>query len=152
MRFIILIGCVFLANVTSAQINLSKLKNVATKAQEVISPVDLSQDEVIKGLKEALIVGATNSTAKASEQGGFNNNPTIKIPFPEDAERLKTTLEKLGMQSQVDEFQYVLNETAEDASNLAKEIFINAVKTMTINEIMRQIKKKLSTFILKMEK
>jgi hypothetical protein len=134
MRFILLIVCACLANVTSAQINLSKLKSLSTKAQEVISPVDLSQDEVIKGLKEALTIGATNSTLKASEQGGFNNNLIIKIPFPEDAEQMKITLVKLGMISQVDKFQYVLNETAEDASSLANEIFINAVKAMNIKD------------------
>ena len=140
MRFILLVAFSFLVNTITAQINLNKLKDAATKAQEVINPTTLSKDEVAKGLKEALIVGATNSAANASKEGGFNKNLLIKIPFPKDAEKMKTTLIKVGMQSQVDKFEYALNEGAEDASNFAKEIFINAVKNMTITDAMAILK------------
>ena len=112
----------------------------ATKAQEVINPTTLSKDEVAKGLKEALSVGAANSAANASEKGGFNNNLLIKIPFPEEAQKMRKTLIKVGMQSQVDKFEYVLNEAAEDASNYAKKIFINAVKKMSINDALSILK------------
>ena len=124
MRFILLIAFGFLTNTMSAQINFNKLKSVATKAKEVINPTTLSKDEVAKGLKEALIVGVTNSAANASKEGGFNNNLLIKITFPKDAGKMKTTLVKIGMQSKVDKFEHALNEAAEDASNFSKEIFI----------------------------
>ena len=51
MRFILLVAFAFLVNTISAQINLNKLKDAATKAQEVINPTTLSKDEVAKGLK-----------------------------------------------------------------------------------------------------
>ena len=44
------------------------------------------------------------------------------------------------MKSQIDRFEYVLNEAAEDASNFAKDIFVNAVKEMTINDAMSILK------------
>ena len=140
MRVILLILFGFLVNTMNAQINLNKLKRAATKAQEAITPTSLSKDEVTKGLKEALIVGATNSAVNASEEGGFNNNLLIKIRFPKDAEKMKTTLVKVGMKSQVDKFEHVLNEAAEDASNFAKDIFINAVKNMSINDAISILK------------
>lgn len=140
MRLILLIAFGFLANTMSAQISLNKLKSAAKAAQEVINPANLSKDEVVKGLKEALIIGATNSATNASEEGGFNNNSLIKLAFPEDAEKMKTTLVKVGMQSQVDKFEHVLNEAAEDASNFAKDIFINAVKNMTIKDAISILK------------
>jgi hypothetical protein len=87
-------------------------------------------------LKEALIVGATKSVANASKEGGFNNNLSIKIPFPAEAKKMKITLVKVGMKSQIDRFEYVLNKAAEDASILAKDIFINAVKAMSIRDAM----------------
>ena len=127
---------VFFINSVSAQINLNQLKHAASKAQETIHPTSLSQDEVIKGLKEALIVGTKNSTLNASKEGGFNKNDLIKIPFPEEAQEMKNTLIKVGLQSQVNKFEYLLNEAAEDASNFAKDIFLNAVKRMTINDAM----------------
>ena len=132
MRFVLLVMAFgFFSNIVSAQINLNKLKNVAAKTQQVINARGLSQDEVVKGLKEALIVGTTASTANASKEGGFNNNQIIKIPFPKDAEKMKSTLIKVGLQSQVSKFEYVLNEAAEDASNFAKEIFIYPSLTPT---------------------
>ena len=140
MRFTLLIACVFLANTMSAQINLNKLKSAAIKAQEVISPTSLSRGEVARGLKEALIVGATNSAISASKKGGFTNNSLIRIPFPKDAENLKKTLVKVGMRSQVDKFEYVLNEAAEDASNFAKDIFINAIESMEIQDAISILK------------
>ncbi|MEC9209266.1 MAG: DUF4197 domain-containing protein [Bacteroidota bacterium] len=140
MRFILLVAFGFLVNTMSAQISLNKLKSATIKAQEVINPKTLSKDEIVRGLKEALIIGATNSAANASKEGGFNNNSLIKIPFPKDAEKMKKTLVKVGMQLQVDEFEYALNEAAEDASNFAKVIFINAVKSMTIKDAISILK------------
>lgn len=134
MRFIILLSCVLFANVNSAQINFNKLKTVAAKAKEHISTKDLTQEEVVEGLKEALILGTNNSTAEASKIGGFNNNLSIRILFPEDAEKMKQALVKLGMQSQIEKFEFTINEAAENASHFAKEIFLNAVKAMTIND------------------
>ena len=53
---------------------------------------------------------------------------------------MKNTLIKVGLQSQVNKFEYLLNEAAEDASNFAKDIFLNAVKRMTINDAMTILK------------
>ena len=53
---------------------------------------------------------------------------------------MKKTLVNVGMQSQVDKFEYLLNEAAEKASSFSKQIFINAVKGMTIEEAMSILK------------
>ena len=143
MRFILffIFFGLFVKSIT-AQVNLSKLKHAASKAQEVINPNKLSEDEVVKGLKEALIVGIDNSTASASKVGGFNQNELINIQFPKNAQKIKNTLLKVGLQSQVDKFEYVMNEAAEDASNFAKDIFLNVVKNMTIDDAMSVLKGK----------
>ena len=60
-------------------------------------------------------------TLNASKEGGFNKNDVIKIPFPEEAQEMKNTLIKVGLQSQVNKFEYLLNEAAEDASNFADQ-------------------------------
>ena len=134
MRFILLIAFGVMSNTIMAQISLNKLKSAANKAQEVISAKSLSNDEIVSGLKEALVVGASSAILIASDDGGFNNNTLIKIPFPQDAEKMKETLVRIGMQSQVNRFEYVLNEAAEDASIFAKEIFMDAIKNMSIKD------------------
>ena len=117
-----------------SQINVNKLKIISQKAENILNHNNLSEDEIVRGLKEALVVGVTNSCANASVTGGFNNNKLIKIPFPEKAEKIKKTLIQIEMQSQVDEFEFVLNQAAEDASSYARDVFITAITNMTFDE------------------
>ena len=140
MRILLLVVMGLFATTISAQISLKKLKSASVKAQLYIEKNELSKEEVVKGLKEALIIGANNSTSEASRKGGFNKNSLIRIPFPEDAKKVKQTLVKLGMQTQVNNFEGKLNEAAEEASNYAKEIFIDAIKKMSINDAMGILK------------
>lgn len=122
------------------------LKDIQNTVEQTIGTVTggggLTNDEIIRGLKEALSVGSTNSTAKASALDGFYKNNLIKIPFPPEAEKVKTTVESLGMKPQVDQFVMTLNRAAEEAAKEAKPVFINAITTMSISDGMTILKGK----------
>jgi hypothetical protein len=92
----------------------------------------LTNDQVIRGLKEALSVGTNNSSASASKLDGFNKNPLIHIPFPPDAIKVKEKVEALGMKGQVDKFVETMNRGAEESAKEAAPIFLNAITTMSI--------------------
>jgi hypothetical protein len=114
-----------------------KIVNTATEAGKTItksssSAAPLSNEEVIKGLKEALTVGANNSTALASKVDGFYKNAALFIPFPKEAIKMKQTLDGLGLKTQTDKFVMTLNRAAEEAAKNAAPVFINAIKNMTI--------------------
>ena len=94
----------------------------------------LTNDEVIKGLKEALSVGTNNSTALTSKLDGFNKNPLIFIPWPEQAIVMKEKLVQLGFQKQITDFETSLNRAAEEATKSAAPIFVNAISKMTISD------------------
>jgi hypothetical protein len=94
----------------------------------------LTNEEVIRGLKEALSVGTNNSTTAASKVDGFYKNSLIFIPFPPEAEKIKNTVINLGMQKQVDEFVMTLNRAAEEASKEAAPVFLDAIKNMSISD------------------
>lgn len=100
----------------------------------------LTNDEVIRGLREALSVGTKNSTAATSKTDGFYKNPLIYIPFPPEAEKVKNTVVNLGMQKQVDEFVMTLNRAAEEASKEAAPVFLDAIKTMSISDGFKILK------------
>jgi len=100
----------------------------------------LTNDEVIRGLKEALSVGTKNSTASSSKVDGFYKNPLIFIPFPAEAEKVKNTVINLGMQKQVDDFVVTLNRAAEEASKEAAPIFLEAIKGMSIGDGFKILK------------
>src|ERR1700710_831328 len=57
----------------------------------------LSSDEIVSGLKEALSVGAKNSTGKLSAVDGFLKDAAVKILMPEEVRKVETKLRALGM-------------------------------------------------------
>ena len=133
MYKIILIFCLISSHQLFAQINL--LKEVSEKANALVKGDDpLSEDQVKKGLVEALIKGSENSVQSASKKDGFNLNKSIKIPFPQDAKKMKSTLVKMGFSDKIIKFEKSINNAAELASKEALPIFVNAVKSMTIND------------------
>jgi len=133
---LISLAVIFSSLQACAQINL---KNIQNQVENTVNTVtngntNLSNEDIIKGLKEALSVGTTNSTAKASVLDGYYKNPLIKIPFPPEAKQVKTTVENFGMKPQVDKFVMTLNRAAEEAAKEAKPIFVNAITSMTIQD------------------
>ncbi len=92
----------------------------------------LTNAEVISGLKEALNVGIKNSVDLTSITDGFLGNADIRLPFPEDALKVKEKALEWGLDGQVEKFETTLNRAAEEATKEALPIFKNAILNMTI--------------------
>jgi hypothetical protein len=136
-KAIIVLGFLtFLCVEGNAQINLKNIKKKIDKTLPVIAPVSktLSNEEIINGLKEALTVGANNSTSTASRLDGFFKNEAIKIPFPPETKNMESILRSMGLGSQVDKAVLTMNRAAETAAKDAAPIFINAIKSMSITD------------------
>lgn len=95
---------------------------------------NLSSDEIIAGLKEALSKGAVNSTNILHQANGYFSNEAIKILMPPEAEKVTSTLRKMGMSSLVDKAVLSMNQAAEDAAGNVSGIFIDAIKKMTVKD------------------
>lgn len=118
---------IFVSTASVAQIDLKKIKDKVTGGKP-------STSEVASGLKEALTKGVSKGSDEVSRTDGYFKNPEIKIPFPPEVKQVETTLRKMGMDKQVDEFILSLNRAAEDAAKEAKPIFVSAIKQMTIED------------------
>jgi hypothetical protein len=94
----------------------------------------LSNEDIVAGLKEALSVGAQNSSDKLSAVDGFFANAAIKVLMPEEAKKVESTLRNIGMGSMIDKAILSMNRAAEDASKSAAPIFVDAVKSMSIQD------------------
>lgn len=92
----------------------------------------LSESDIAKGLTEALKVGSRNASQQLSLADGFNKNLQVRIPFPEDAQRVATKLRAMGMGKKIDEFEKTLNRAAEKAAPEAANIFVSAIEQLTI--------------------
>ena len=94
----------------------------------------LSKQEIINGLKEALSVGTNNSTKKLGGVDGFFKDAALKILMPEEAKKAEQTLRGLGMGSLVDKAVLSMNRAAEDAAGGVANIFLDAIKQMTVTD------------------
>lgn len=130
MKKLILLTLLFSTLFSKAQVNFNSVINTINSTLGS----GLSNQEITQGLKEALNVGSKNATDKASQLDGFYKNNLIKIPFPKEAREMRSTLLKMGMKKQVEDFEKQLNRAAEDASKKAAPIFVSAVTKMTIND------------------
>lgn len=146
MKKVILAGCVLFSLSLSSQTMMEKLKlkkdSIEKAAREkaaaivtgTVAPPALTNEEVIKGLKEALTVGTNNSSGIASKLDGFYKNPKIFIPWPEEAKDMKVKLTKMGMTKKINEFETSLNRAAEEAALKAAPVFIDAITNMSLQD------------------
>tara|TARA_B100000767_G_scaffold156821_1_gene147454 strand:+ start:255 stop:965 length:711 start_codon:yes stop_codon:yes gene_type:complete len=134
MKFIFLALLLIISHSCFAQIDL--LKVASTKSNELFL-TSANKDEVTKGLKEALVNGASKAIEISSAKDGFYSNRLISIPFPSEAEKMKKSLQKIGMQSQIKAFEKSINSAAELASKEVLVIFVDAINTMKIKDALQ---------------
>jgi len=111
----------------------------STKVSSVLSKTtggngSLSNDEIIKGLKEALTIGTDSSTKRISKVDGFFKDAAIKILMPEEAKKVEKTLRSFGMSALVDKAILSMNRAAEDAASGISTIFWDAIKQMSVKD------------------
>lgn len=94
----------------------------------------LTNDEIVKGLKEALEIGTSTAVKTVSKTDGYFKNPLIKIPLPENVQKVEKLLRATGFGNKVDEFKLSMNRAAERAAPEAKNIFWDAIKQMTFTD------------------
>ena len=71
-----------------------------------------------------------------SKPDGFFKDLSIKIPLPEEANKVESKLRSIGQGKKVDATIESINRAAEDATSAAKDIFVAAIKQMSIDDAM----------------
>lgn len=91
--------------------------------------------EINQGLKAALEKGTLEGVSDLAVAGGFLDNGLYRIPFPKDAIKVENTLRDLGFDEEIDRVVVSLNRAAEKAVIEAKPIFVDAIKSMTFEDV-----------------
>ncbi len=94
----------------------------------------VSAEESGGALRQALSQGATAAVASLGRPDGFLGNPKVKIPLPDELQKAEKLMRKLGMGKYADELIVTMNRAAEAAVPEAKELLLNAVKQMTLQD------------------
>jgi hypothetical protein len=101
----------------------------------------LTEVDVAKGLKEALIVGSKNSSSILSAVDGYYGDELVKILLPEEASVIIDNLGKIpGGDKLVEDVVIRINRAAEDAAKEVAPIFVNSITQMTITDAFTILK------------
>lgn len=95
---------------------------------------NLSNDDIVSGLKEALRVATDSSGSRLSKADGFFGDAAIKILMPEEARKVEKTLRGFGLGKLVDKAVLSMNRAAEDAAGGIGDIFWSSIKKMSIED------------------
>ncbi len=96
----------------------------------------LSSQQVAAGLKEALRVGSETVVGQLGTLDGFNADPEVRIPLPPSLDRVRTALGRVGMSGMLDDLEVKLNRAAERATPKARQLFMQSIEAMTIEDAM----------------
>ncbi|MFV0594007.1 MAG: DUF4197 domain-containing protein [Draconibacterium sp.] len=109
--------------------------------QTLDSGAPLSQNEIVAGLKEALVTGTNNSASVLGAVDGYYKDELVKIVLPPEADIIVDNLSKIpGGDKLVEDVLLNINRAAEDAAKEAAPIFVNSIKSMTFSDAMGILK------------
>lgn len=100
----------------------------------------VTEAEAGQGIKEALSQGLAGAVLKLNKEDGFFKDAIYKILLPPDAKKVENTLRSLGFNNMVDKAILQINRGAEDAAGYAKPIFVDAIKSMTLQDAIGLVK------------
>ncbi|GAB4376595.1 MAG: DUF4197 domain-containing protein [Salibacteraceae bacterium] len=94
---------------------------------------ELTEEEIVAGLKDALNHGTDTAVTRLSAEDGYYGDLAVKILLPKEAQPIYEALNYLpgGL---VDETILAVNRAAEDAADAATPIFIDAILNLSIND------------------
>ena len=118
-----------LALATAPLLAAGPLRPVHASGLAALSDVDAS-----RGLRTALEQGALTAVRLLGVQDGFLGNPRVRIPLPSALQDASRLLKSIGMGRQLEELELGLNRAAENAVPMARNLLVNAVRTMTVTD------------------
>lgn len=96
-----------------------------------------SDAEISSGLKEALALSIEKGAKSLHQKDAYFKNEALKILLPEEAKKVTSTLNKIGLGSLTEELVLRLNRAAEDAALSSIPIFKRAILSLKFSEALK---------------
>ena len=139
-RTIHLVAIALACNTFSVNAQMPNIKKGLEKAVESKTTSGLTDDEIGRGLKEALNQGIEKGVSQLSKADGYFKDAQIKLLMPDEAKQVEEKLRKIGQGQKVDDAIESMNRAAEDAAMSAKSLFVDAIKAMTLTDVKNILK------------
>lgn len=95
-----------------------------------------NQAQLVRGIKDALELSSGRAATSLSQTGGYSNNSLYRIELPASVQPIAKTLRQYGLGGQLDKVEALMNQGAEKAAVEAKDVFIGAVRNMTVTDAL----------------
>jgi hypothetical protein len=99
-----------------------------------LSLADLSDKDATGGMKDALAQGANKAISQLGADGGFLNNPKVKIGLPASLAPMESMLRTMGRGKDLDALVGTMNKAAEQAVPKASSLFAAAMQKMSVDD------------------
>jgi len=115
------------------------LKNSIPKSESGLSDssttvASLSEGDITEGLRQALDKGVVYAVNQLGREGGFLNDPQVRIPLPERLQWAEKALRTLHQDALADRFVASMNQAAEQAVPEALDIFRDSLSKMSVTD------------------
>jgi len=100
----------------------------------------VTETEAGQGIREALAQGVTTAIFNLNKENAFFGNDFYKVLLPADAQKIESTLRRVGLGKEVDKAILQINRAAEDAVGFAKPVFVDAIRQMSITDAFNIIR------------
>ena len=94
----------------------------------------ITSREAATALKAALEKGSTAAVSRLGRTDGFFGDPRVKIALPESMQRTENLMRRFGLGRYADELVLGMNRAAEAAVPEAKQLFVDSVRKMTLQD------------------
>jgi hypothetical protein len=131
---IFLIGALMFAFSAGTFAQTSRKRSRVVKTPTT-SNAGLTDNEITRGLKEALFNGVQFAVDSLGRENGFLDDARVKIPLPKSLQNAEKALRFAGQGRLVDDFVASMNHAAEKAVPVAVDVFLDAIRQMTFADV-----------------
>lgn len=97
--------------------------------------VQLSEEQLTAGIKEALARGVESAVSQLGRTNGFLKDTAVRIPLPEGLQRAERILRSSGQGAVADAMITTLNRAAEAAVPEAAQVLGDAIRQLTLSDV-----------------
>jgi Protein of unknown function (DUF4197) len=135
-----MLGFMVLSPINALDLDGFKTKlNELTKSPNSSKPSgsgleQFSTQDQVESLRQALTQGARTAVSKLARKDGYLGNKKVRIPLPDSLNKADKAMRRIGMGRYSDELITSMNRAAEAAVPEAKNLFVGAIKKMTVSD------------------
>jgi hypothetical protein len=113
---------------------LNKVLDKSGDASAIAGGHDISNKDADAGLRQTLSLSTASAVTRVSKPDGYWGDDAIRIPLPHPLASAQSLLKPLGQSGMLDDVHLHMNRAAEAAAPVAKGLFLDAIKGMTIQD------------------